>query len=652
MQAIDVNPWELIRKKTPQELYDKKVSDIKETHEKQIANCNELLNSRPLTDETREEQENFIEFEIKYYIFYIYLLPYYKIYYEWLCTDFLNNISNDDFSRLIETVNTSSQYFDDTAVLSFIYGVYDPKKSDFLNKLYDKYKTAPEEAEAHLTDDQKQLFLNFINVCFKPAILELISNINIGKYRKKKLIYSDLNVATANKENDRSKPFSFMQELNKPTNDLSKSIVKYAKQNDYTLLTKEANLSGIIHDELSLKAELQIDKRPPSASLAELALHSPNPVSVLLLDHSSYYNKIFGTYIPYKKKIDDKQADEVLLPDGKKKVISTDSEYFIKEINGKNVKMPMLTVASLEITDKAFADAGLTDFDQYVYTLVESTMEAGNYFFTLQDLWNIRKGRETRLSDTTAKLLKKSIEKMSSIRLSLSTQDREGNQIEIRRNIFESRLLEKKYKSANNKPVSGYVMLSFPILHDLTKKSGEYYYIHPALLDYSGKGKIERVISISMQLVKRIEMQKHTLGKQLNKSHKIAINKAKNAEKEKALSENKKPDYQHLDTEQYYKKPYYSYYRVVIKFEELCERVEDKPIAQISKDVKSSIKKDLEERLKYYTDIGYIKGFVMPASSHNKTENIIIYLNSSDKPLKLPDRAEERETAKAAKRKA
>ena len=69
-------------------------------------------------------------------------------------------------------------------------------------------------------------------------------------------------------------------------------------------------------------------------------------------------------------------------------------------------------------------------------------------------------------------------------------------------------------------------------------------------------------------------------------------------------------------------------------------------------DVKSKIKKDLDERLKYYTDIGYIESYVMPASSHNKTKNIIINLNPDDKPLQLPDRAEERETAKAAKRKA
>ena len=655
MQTLDVTPGELIRKMTPQELYDKKVSYLKETHENQIANFNGLSNIKPLTDEARKEQEEFIEFELKYYIYCIHLLPLYKIYYDWFCTDFLNIISDNDFSNIMDTVNTSSLYFDDKAVLTFSgpFNMFFPKeRADYLNDLYNKYTSNPEQAEAQLTDSQKQTFLNFIDVCFKPAILDFIADINSGKYRKKSVIYTDLNAATANKGNNRNKSFEFVQELNKPANDLSNLILKYAKQNNFTLLTGEAHLDGKIKDDVVLTGELQIDKRPPSASLAELALHLPNPVNALFLDHSSYYNKIFGTYIAYKERIDTNQADDVLLPDGKERVISTDNEYFIKKIDGKSIKMPMLTVASLEITGEAFAGAGLNDFDQYVYTLIESTMEAGNNFFTLQDLWNIRKGKRTRFSDATANLLKNSIEKMSSTRLSLSTQDREGNQIEIRRNILETRYLKKAYKSVNNKPIEGYLMISFPIFHELTKKSGEYYYIHPALLDYSGKGKLERVISISMQLVKRIEMQKHTLKKQLNKSHKIAINKAKSAEKEKALSENKKPDYKHLDTEQYYKKPYYSYYRVVIKFEELCERVEDKPIDHISKDVKSKIKKDLEERLKYYTDIGYIESYVMPASSHNKTKNIIINLNPDDKPLQLPDRAEERETAKATKRKA
>ena len=139
MQTLDVNPGELIRKMTPQELYDKKVSYLKETHENQIANFNGLSNIKTLTDEARKEQEEFIEFELKYYIYCIHLLPLYKIYYDWFCTDFLNIISDNDFLNIMDTVNTSSLYFDDKAVLTFSgpFNMFFPKeRADYLNDLY------------------------------------------------------------------------------------------------------------------------------------------------------------------------------------------------------------------------------------------------------------------------------------------------------------------------------------------------------------------------------------------------------------------------------------------------------------------------------------------------------------------------------------
>ena len=338
MQTLDVNPGELIREMTPQELYDMKIKEIEGDYEEELSNLNNALNAA-LNDEAKKNCENLINLAIKYHMLRFSLLPYYKLYFEWYCNTF-SEISDNDYSNLLNTVNIPYTKFENIAVSTYLHGDYSQKNDDLYNELYNNYKSTQEETQPTLDNEQAETFLKFLNLCFKPAMFELISDINSGKYRKKSLIYNDLNAATANKD-DRTKPAEFIQELNKPKDDLYTLIIKYAKQNDFILLTGEAHLNGNIKDDVVLTGELQIDKRPPSASLAELALHLPNPVNALFLDHSSYYNKIFGTYIAYKERIDTNQADDVLLPDGKERVISTDNEYFIKKIDGKSIKMPM-----------------------------------------------------------------------------------------------------------------------------------------------------------------------------------------------------------------------------------------------------------------------------------------------------------------------
>lgn len=265
MQTLDVNPGELIRKMTPQELYDMKIKEIEGDYEEELSNLNNALNAA-LNDEAKKNCENLINLAIKYHMIRFSLLPYYKLYFEWYCNTF-SEISDNDYSNLLNTVNVPYTKFENIAVSTYLHGDYSQKNDDLYNELYNNYKSTQEETQPTLDNEQTETFLKFLNLCFKPAMFELISDINSGKYRKKSLIYNDLTAATANKD-DRTGPAVFIQELNKPKDDLYTLIIKYAKQNNFTLLTGEAHLNGEIKDDVVLTGELQLDPKAPSERLA------------------------------------------------------------------------------------------------------------------------------------------------------------------------------------------------------------------------------------------------------------------------------------------------------------------------------------------------------------------------------------------------
>lgn len=256
MQTLDVNPGELIRKMTPQELYDMKIKEIEGDYEEELSNLNNALNAA-LNDEAKKNCENLINLAIKYHMIRFSLLPYYKLYFEWYCNTF-SEISDNDYSSLLNTVNIPYTKFENIAVSTYLHGNYSQKNDDLYNKLYNNYKSTQEETQPTLDNEQAETFLKFLNLCFKPAMFELISDINSGKYRKKSLIYNDLNAATANKD-DRTGPAEFIQELNKPKDDLYTLIIKYAKQNDFILLTEETDLNGEVQSKSLSKGDFQAE---------------------------------------------------------------------------------------------------------------------------------------------------------------------------------------------------------------------------------------------------------------------------------------------------------------------------------------------------------------------------------------------------------
>lgn len=337
--------------------------------------------------------------------------------------------------------------------------------------------------------------------------------------------------------------------------------------------------------------------------------------------HSSIINKSFGNF-----------AKQIPL-DGKVRNIAKENEYYITVVSGKRLKNPLainvaLTLENAEEYEELIKTAHMTLFDFLVFCVVCQHWKEGNRSFTTLDFYRSMKGDyKARARQELLDEIEKSLEKLSSIRIQVKTVNRSTGEALNTEKVYLINTRANKRKTSNGKEVDTYDLLDAPALVDFPVEENPFYKIPVQYLNYGSKANAIRAFNVALFLIQRIELQKHAYTEYKTSCKEIAIKSAKAAEKEAALREHRKPNYKKdLHTEQYYPNEYYKKRTAVIEFSDFLARVEDKDVKDISKDVKSTLKSEALKCLDHYTEIGYIKRGVIPAGTHNQTNQIIIEL--------------------------
>lgn len=400
-------------------------------------------------------------------------LPYLKKYIEWNYKELADPVITP-----LDVLNISKYLcfsLRDEAVNIYIYSVFD---IEYFFKLRDDNIDHPERVEKPLPQSEIDIYTYFLNNAFKPALLDLISNMREGKYRPLETIMKEENEAFdkwyANSDNEELHKLydKLLAERLKTQNDFRKLIQKYLKECKFR--EKLPNGSG--------KSPFNIEKVFKTSSI-EFPLDKVN-------------KNIWG-------------LSDMIPSDGS--IITFGMESRTDKRKGREVDlMYSIDFTALEESEAVRITKKLTPFDKRVYTAIGALFNAGNTVISLSQIYTAM-GNTGRPPKSTLDKINDSITKMLRAVIYISNEP-EAKVYNYPRFVYDGSLLPMERISnvnINGKTTEVAIhILREPPMISFAKNHGNQLTAVPIKLLQSPISKTDNNLQIEEYLIERIAKAK------------------------------------------------------------------------------------------------------------------------------------------------
>lgn len=400
-------------------------------------------------------------------------LPYLKKYIEWNYKELADPVITP-----LDVLNISKYLcfsLRDEAVNIYIYSVFD---IEYFFKLRDDNIDHPERVEKPLPQSEIDIYTYFLNNAFKPALLDLISNMREGKYRPLETIMKEENEAFdkwyANSDNEELHKLydKLLAERLKTQNDFRKLIQKYLKECKFR--EKLPNGSG--------KSHFNIEKVFKTSSI-EFPLDKVN-------------KNIWG-------------LSDMIPSDGS--IITFGMESRTDKRKGREVDlMYSIDFTALEESEAVRITKKLTPFDKRVYTAIGALFNAGNTVISLSQIYTAM-GNTGRPPKSTLDKINDSITKMLRAVIYISNEP-EAKVYNYPRFVYDGSLLPMERISnvnINGKTTEVAIhILREPPMISFAKNHGNQLTAVPIKLLQSPISKTDNNLQIEEYLIERIAKAK------------------------------------------------------------------------------------------------------------------------------------------------